>query len=449
MVIFKRLNIDSFLKEASPMKLLSMLSIGMLVAATATVSIQAENPSGQGGYLLPSGYLRTLGWQITDQNQNPVRIDSVGWPGDDGNGFAPRGLYSVNYQTTMQGMVADGFNTIRIPWNDVLVRNDPQPSAGTIDYGLNPDLQGLGGMEVLDKIVSYAGQIGLKIIFDHHTNEGGANGYGGQQPNGLWFDSGPGTNGTDGGGNTGTVTAAQFQQDTLALVQRYRNNSTVIGYDLDNEPLQNGADGENLNWGEGGPTDIWQMYTTVGNAIQAIQPQLLIICEGPQTYSNEGLGLAGIGPEGDLSAVGGVDGVPAKPVVLNAGNQVVYSVHEYGPEIDDFGANEQPSTFIPHMSADWGYLTANNIAPVWIGEMGSNLDTQEEQTWAATLVDYMDCEYASQGGPSCPGALEPVGGDWWLWGYFPGELPDGTLQSDWATPKTDQQGITNLMLFWL
>ena len=436
------------------MKLLHLLSLGFLAMAISTTSMQAQNPSGQGGYLLPSGWLKTVGSQITDQNNNPARIDSVGWPGDDGTGFAPRGLYQVNYQTTMQGMVADGFNTIRIPWNDVLVMQDPYPASGVINYSVNPDLQGLRGMEVLDKIVSYAGTIGLKIIFDHHTNEGGQHGWGGQQPNGLWFDSGDGSNGTDGGGNPGTVTAAQFQQDTIALVMRYKDNSTVIGYDLDNEPLAFGADGESLNWGQGGPTDLWQMYTTVGNAIQSVQSQLLIICEGPQTYSNSGNGLAGIGPEGDLSAIGGVGGVQARPVVLNTSNQVVYSVHEYGPEVTESGQttgayNEQPSTLIPHMTADWGYLVANNIAPVWIGEMGSDLDNQVEQTWATTLVDYMDCQYGSQGGPTCPGALEPVGGDWWLWGNFDGEKPDGTLEDDWATPRPDQQAITNLMLFFL
>ncbi len=339
--------------------------------------------AGQGGFLLPRGYFHTRGSQIVDCEERPVRIASVGWSGDDGNGFAPRGLYAVNYQDTMRGMVADGFNTIRIPWNDLLLTQNALPYPGTIDYTLNPDLQGLTGIEVIDKIVQYAGKIGLRIILDHHTNEGGPGGNGGQQPNGLWFDKGPGTDGTDGGGNVGTITAEQFKKDTVALATRYKDDDTVIGYDLDNEPLS--YPGTELTWGTGGPDDIWQMYTTVGNALLEVNPHLLIICEGPQTAINIGSlgnGLAGHAPEGDLSAVGGVGGVEAKPVILNRPDQVVYSVHEYGPEVYDFGANEKPSTYVPHMNAVWGYLYTRNIAPVWIGEMGSNLDNATEKTWA-------------------------------------------------------------------
>jgi aryl-phospho-beta-D-glucosidase BglC (GH1 family) len=319
------------------------------------------------------------------------------------------------------------------------------PAANTIDYTLNPDLKGLTGIQVIDKIVSYAGKIGLRIIFDHHTNDTGAHGYGGQQGNGLWFDKGPGTDNTDGSGNVGTITAGQFKLDTLALAQRYRHDQTVIGYDLDNEPLSYG--GTLLTWGQGGPDDIWEMYTDLGNALLQLNPNLLIICEGPQTTTPFGNGLAGNSPEGDLSAVGGQGGVPAKPVVLERPNQVVYSVHEYGPEVYDFGDNEKPSTYVPHLNRVWGYLYTQNIAPVWIGEMGSDLRNSTEQTWAQTLLDYMNGKYASQGGPAFHGEQQPVSGSWWLWGYFPGELPDGTLESDWSTPRPDQQAITDQMLY--
>ncbi len=427
------------------------------VVATAYQTNQVDNanlasavnkgdcrPSGQGGYLMPYGYLHTRGSQIIDRNETPARIASVGWSGDDGTGFAPRGLYAVNYQATMRGMVADGFNTIRIPWNDLLLTENPMPAAGTIDYTLNPTLQGLTGIQVIDKIVHYAGEIGLRVIFDHHTNDGGAHGYGGQQGNGLWFDKGPGTDDTDGNGNTGTITAEQFKLDTLALVSRYKNNKTVIGYDLDNEPFS--YPGSLLTWGQGGPDDIWQMYTDVGNAILKINPYLLIICEGPQVTTPFGNGLAGNSPEGDLSAVGG-KGVPARPVILDIPNHVVYSVHEYGPEVYDFGANEKPSTYIPHLNRVWGYLYTENIAPVWIGEMGSDLRNATEQTWARTIVGYMDGKFASQGGPSFQNHDLPVSGSWWLWGYYPGELPDGTLGSDWATPRPGQQNITDQMLY--
>ena len=341
----------------------------------------------------------------------------------------------------MNAMVADGFNTMRLPWCDLVLRQSP--ATGTINYTLNPDLKDLSSIQIADKIVDYAGTLGLRIILDHHTDDGG----GGQQPNGLWFDKGPGTNGTDGAGNTGTVTAAKFEADTLALAARYQHNPTVIGFDLDNEPLSRGAHGESSNWGKGGPTDIWKMYTTVGNALLNLNPNWLIICEGLQSPRNTDNGLAGIGPEGDLSAVGGVGGVPAKPVILIKKHQVVYSVHEYGTAIYDFKANENPATLIEHMNRDWGYLYTKNIAPVWVGELGSSLLTPEERTWAQAMVDYLNGKDGAQGGPTFTGNQQPVSSSWWTWGYFPGEQPDGTLKSDWVTPKPDQQAITDQLLY--
>ena len=400
-------------------------------------------PAGRGGYLLPEGWFSTRGAQIVDQHGNPVRIASVGVPGNDGTDGAVCFLHFVNYQRTMRGIVADGFNTIRIAWADITLRSSPRP--GVINYNLNADLKGLTSMEVMDKIVDFAGTIGLRIIFDHHTNDGGDHGWGGQQSNGLWFDKGPGSDGTD-GMNPGTVTAQQFKENTLTLVKRYLHNPTVIGYDLDNEPLSHGAGGVSLNWGQGGPTDIWQMYTDLGNAILALNPKLLMICEGPQSTANTGNGFAGIGPEGDLSAVGGVGGVPAKPVVLKVPNQVVYSVHEYDINVYDYKDNDQPSTFIPHMNRDWGYLYTRNIAPVWIGEMGSNVARPQDRVWAQTLLDYMNGKLGDQGGPVFKGNEQPVSGSWWLWGNFPGEPTDGTLEDDWVTPKKDQQAITDQLL---
>jgi hypothetical protein len=134
--------------------------------------------------------------------------------------------------------------------------------------------------------------------------------------------------------------------------------------------------------------------------------------------------------------------------VLHIPNQIVYSVHEYGPEVDDYGANEQPSTLIPHMNADWGYLVAQHIAPVWIGEMGSNLDSTQEQNWAQAMVDYMNGKYGAQGGPVFTGNQQRIGGDWWLWGNFDGELPDGTLEDNWTTPRPDQKVITDQMSYF-
>lgn len=64
-----------------------------------------------------------------------------------------------------------------------------------------------------------------------------------------------------------------------------------------------------------------------------------------------------------------------------------------------------------------------------------------------TLLDYMNGKDGAQGGPVFTGTQQPVSGSWWLWGYFPGELPDGTLESDWKTLRAAQKAITDQMLY--
>ncbi|MDQ2801346.1 MAG: glycoside hydrolase family 5 protein [Pseudomonadota bacterium] len=423
--------------------LLSLSTLAM--AATGAPAASGNNtassydtggPAGRGGYLLPAGFLSTNGNQIVDQSGQPVRIAGIGWNGPDGGaGSELSGLEETGYRNVMDSIKADGFNTIRIPWSNVSLHAMPKP--GTVSYIKNPGLQGLNTLGIFDEVVKYAGRIGLKIIFDHHTDDAGPHDWGGQQANGLWIDRGPGTDGTDGSGHAGTVTAARFEHDWVALARHYAGNPTVVGFDLDNEPTGSGQ----INWGEGGPTDIHRMCTDVGNAIQAVNPDALMICEGPQEWSGPAPGMPDGGPDGDLS------GVARKPVRLHTPNKVVYSAHEYPTEIS--GQHLSAAEMISQMNAAWGYLVTQNIAPVWIGEMGSSMRERVDPVWAATLLDYMNGRLGSQGGPTFSGNQQPVSGSWWLAGDNEGQLPDG-IQSAWGPPghyRPRQQAVTDRMLF--
>ncbi len=390
----------------------------------------------RGGSLLPSGYLSTQGSQIVDADGNPVRIASIAWYGTDGPaGSALQGLWTESYEHILDSVKADGLNTVRIPWSNADLHT---PFAGTnqlggVDWSKNADLKGLTTLQVFQKIVDYAGQIGLKIVFDHHTDDGS----GGQQPNGSWIDKGPGTNGTDGAGVQGTVDAAQFQADWVEFAKTFAGNSTVIGFDLDNEPTAQG-----VTWGGGGANDIHKMYTDVGNAIQAVDPGKLIIAEGVVTYDGTAYPM-------DFS------GVKTNPVVLNTSDKVVYSPHDYPYEI---GADPRDSgqVAIDAMNKQWGWIVKNNVAPVWIGEMGSNMVSSDAQAWASTLLDYMNGKDGAQGGPTFAGNQQPIGGDWWNLGWENGAPgtgagggnPDGN-QDAWGVGhyRPLQQAVTDQMLF--
>ena len=387
-------------------------------------------PSARGGSLLPAGYLSTSGSQIIDASGNPVRIASIGWYGTDGPaGSALQGLWKTSYGIILQSIKEGGFNTVRIPWSNADLNT---PFAGTnqlggVDWTQNADLKGLTTLQVFQKIVGAAGKLGLKVIFDHHTDDGS----GGQQPNGLWIDKGPGTDGTDGAGVTGTVDAARFKADWVTFAKTFAGNSTVIGFDLDNEPTAQRA-----NWGAGGPTDIQQMYTDVGNAVQAADPGALIIAEG--LITPDGNGYPQI-----------LTGVKDHPVTLNVPNKVVYSVHDYPAEIGGQKTDASGPAAIQAMTDHWGFLVKQNVAPVWIGEMGSNMTSSGSKIWAATLLDYMNGKDGAQGGPTFTGNQQPISGSWWNAGSEGGGgNPDGN-QYAWGLGnyKPEQQAITDQMLF--
>jgi len=399
---------------------------------------KAFAPAGRGALLLSPGLLHTRGNQIVNAAGTPVRIASIGWYGTEGPaGSALQGLWIVGYKTILESIKEGGFNTVRIPWSDASLHTQfaGTNKLGGVNWTENADLLGLDTLEVFHKIADYAGQIGLKLIFDHHTNDGS----GGQQPNGLWIDKGPGTDGTDGAGVTGTVDAATFKRNWVELAASFKGNSTVIGFDLHNEPT-----GQSATWGGGGPTDIHRMYTEIGNAVEAAAPGALIIVEG--LITDDGSGRY---PQ-MLKAV------RDHPVTLVTPNHVVYSVHTYPAEMVNQPAELTGQAAVEDMTDRWGFLVKQDIAPVWIGEYGMNGNTASQQLWARTLADYMNGKDGARGGPTFSGDQQPIGGSYWNIGHEGGApgtgagggLPDG-IQDAWGHDsfRPLQTVLTDKLLF--
>lgn len=377
--------------------------------STPAAAPQAAAKSGS-SHLLPAGPFSTRGNQIVDPHGTPVRIASVGW-------FD----YSAGPAPTLAGDVAAikaaGFNCVRLRWVNATMAGD---------------------LQTIDKIVAAATATGIKVVLVNQTNEVGTagDGYGAQQANGLWYDQGGASDGTNGAGVTGTVTEQGFVDDWVAVAQHYKGNPTVIGYDIRNEPL---AYPGMCTWGSGGPDhDIRQMYETVGDAVLAVDPDKLIICEGPQNYSGN---FAGTGPApwGDLSLAAAV------PVVLSSPAKLVYSIHDYPFEIAQFSPDNGPAK-VKLMNADWGYLVTQNLAPVWIGEMGSSMQASTDKAWAQTLLSYMNGQQGAAGGPTFAAGQQGIPGDWWTWGCLPGENPDGTNNAD-GSLKPDQEAVWGKLIY--
>jgi endoglucanase len=338
------------------------------------------------GDALPSP-LATKGNQIVGPDGKPVRLVSVGmWPG------------SVD-PDKMQQIADAGFNTVRIDWSN----------------------RATNRLHQLDRLIAAAGAAGLKVILDDHSNEGGAPGpwkpcYA-QQQNGLWYDRGGASNNTD-GCSKGSVTDAKFVHDWETVARRYVHNSTVIGYDLWNEPL--GYPGMST-WepGDRNPDhNIRWMYERIGNAILQIDSTKLIICEGPLNMKSSTADPNNPAPWGDLSVAG------KYPVRLSNEGKLVYSVHDYPANIGGYRPDSGPLK-VAQMNKAWGYLVRDDIAPVWVGEAGSNMNSPEDARWAETLISYANGEMGKLGGPSFGPGQQGIGVSWWFAGYQPGGKPEG------------------------
>jgi len=357
-----------------------------------------------------SGWFSTLGNQIVDSAGHSVQIAGVNWFGFENSDLAPHGLWTRNYQSMMDQMVDLGFNTIRLPFSNDTIRATGTPN---INLFQNPDLQGLSAMQVMDKIVAYAGEIGLKIILDHHRNDSGA----GASANGLWYDA--------------QHSEAQWIADWQLLAQRYADNPTVIGADLHNEPHAG-------TWGGGGPNDWAAAAERAGNAIGAVNPNMLIFVEGVASYQGENYWWGG-----------NLMGVRDRPIDLAVDNKLVYSAHDYPNSVwpqpwfqgDNFAAS-LPAKF----DQMWGYIYKEGIAPVYIGEFGTNLTDPKDAAWLEAITSYLSGDLDNNGTHDLPAGNQGVSWTFWSWNPNSGDT-GGILGNDWNSVNQNKMAYLTPIQF--
>lgn len=361
-------------------------------------------------------WFHAQGTQIVDASGTPIRLVGLNWYGAESPDFVVGGLDYQPYQSILQMIQRSGYNTIRLPFSNQLVEQNP---VITDHLGANRELSGLHALDILDRIVAYAGALGLHVILDDHRSEAGWS----SQPGGLWY--------------TDAYPDSAFQADWLTMAERYAASNVVIGADLRNEPHGTAT------WGGTDPSTDWHAAAErVGNAILAVNPHLLIVVEGVQTY----------GAAGSYWWGGNLMGVATDPVVLqfpdgsSARSQLVYSAHDYGPDncgpgCPWFNSTTTYASLAALWEQHWGYITADPsqpyAAPVWVGEFGTcnysptcgNDTTPGSQgQWFSSLIQYLaekqlGWAYWSVNGSQSSGTTREYG---ILEGY-------GLLNPDWTT----------------
>jgi endoglucanase len=334
------------------------------------------------GQAQDAGYWHTSGNRILDSNGNEVRLAGVNWYGFETTDFLVHGLWAQDYKTVLNTIKSLGFNVIRIPFSNQMVESDPVPSDYTTyanGVPANSALAGQTALEDLDTIVAYAGSIGLRVILDNHRSEAGNS----NEANGLWY--------------TSAYPQSNWIADWQTMAERYsaskftfNGNPTVIGMDLRNEPhlIANGSysgacwtgDTETNGAYNGCPASLtsqnWPVAAAAaGNAILAINPKLLIFVEGNDCYDGT------CGWQG-----GNLMGAATNPVALNVADQLVYSAHDYGPNLYAqpwFNSSTTQSSLYAIWNGFWGYLSSDGTAPVWLGEFGTDNNISDIENTAA------------------------------------------------------------------
>ena len=260
-----------------------------------------------GNWLLPEGYMFKFKTANSPRLIQTLVNELIGE--DEARRFWQ--AYHQNYITPedIRFIKQSGFNSVRVPFSYRLFVSDARPAR----------LEG-EGYRLLDDVVAWCRKENLYVILDMHAAPGGQTG----------------DNIDDSWGYPFLFESAESQELTVniwrKLAARYRNEPTVIGFDLLNEPIAHYFDAARLN------PKLEPLYRRVVAAIREVDRNHVIFLGGAQWDTN----FKAFGP-------------PFDP-------KLVYTFHKYWMDVNQGAIQE--------------YLDFRDKyhVPVWMGESGENTD---------------------------------------------------------------------------
>jgi hypothetical protein len=213
-----------------------------------------------------------------------------------------------------------GFNSVRVPFSYRLFVTEGEPVR----------LEGVG-YELLDRVVGWCRREGLYVVLDMHGAPGGQTG----------------DNIDDSWGYPFLFESAEAQELTVniwrKLAARYRDETTVIGYDLLNEPIAHHFDTAHFN------PQLEPLYKKIVAGIREVDRNHVIFLGGAQWDTN----FKVFGPPFD--------------------NKLAYTFHKYWMEVKQEAVQEYVD-----------FSQKYNV-PVWMGESGENKDE-----WVASFRELLE-----------------------------------------------------------
>ncbi|MEP1553508.1 cellulase family glycosylhydrolase [Paraglaciecola sp.] len=351
-----------------------------IAAAISIIAMSSSLSASAQEALSGDDWLHTQGNQVVDKDGNPVWLTGANWFGFNATERTFHGLWSVNLETTLQSIADRGINILRVPISTELLWewSNGQFSTPNVNTSTNPNLIGLNNLEVFDRFIEVSKSIGLKVMLDVHSAEADNSGH--VYP--LWYKD--------------TITTEIFYESWEWVTQRYVNDDTIIAMDIQNEPHGQPWSGQDFaKWDDS--TDINNFKyacETASNRILAINPNLLVLCEGIESFPIDNITWTSTDSDDYYSNWwgGNLRGVIDYPIDLGANqDQLMYSPHDYGPLVfaqDWFYAGfDKDSLYNDVWKDNWMFIHEQGISPLLIGEWGGFMDGADNEKWMFALRD--------------------------------------------------------------
>jgi hypothetical protein len=386
----------------------ALAAVAAWTGASAAVAAPSASPPATAAQVvsLPPLPAHTVAASIVDAHGHSFRLNCVNWFGEEQFNMIPDGLDQTPIATITSEISSLGYNCVRLPWTNQtweanpvigtqLTSQVPDPEASSFKFNLsmsglqanNPQFVGEHVDTIFEQVALDLSAAGImSILVNGQTNA--ADCCQATDPDASWY--------APGYPSVPYATQNAWINDWKSVTAAFDSIPGVVGVDLRNEPR-----GSSVTWGPSGSYDWHAAAVLGGDAVQSVDPHMLIIVEGVNFAT-------------DLSAV------TSLPVTLTDPGQVVYEVHDYG---FDFTSITGYDDLMSKISSQWGSLYGK--VPLWLGEFGCDTSPGTSETscsdgngnlgpWFGPLVRYLYYHNTA----------------WAYWALNPGAY--GVLTSTWT-----------------
>ena len=332
----------------------------------AATSAPARNVEGVEG----DDWLTTIDSHIVDMNGTEVWLTGCNWFGYNTGTNMFDGVWNCNLEETLEAIADRGFNVLRVPMSAELLlewKNGEYPRAN-YNNAYNETLNSMNSLEIFDYVLELCEQNGMKVIIDIHSAKTDASGH--NHP--VWYRD--------------DISVNDFVDSLSWVADRYKDNDTIIGYDLKNEPHGKASETPHAIWNDSDNPNNWKKVAErAGNAVLDANPHALIIIEGIQIYPTDisKNNFQSTDDDDYYNTWWGANLMAVKKFPIDFGSpernaQIVYSPHDYGPKVFEQPWFEGGFTYESLMKDAWYdywlYIQEENIAPIFVGEWGGFME---------------------------------------------------------------------------